>query len=713
MPKTATIGSITTTTGTFQADALPDPFDARDLPYRARLQPLPALMDQRTLTGRYVMLQESNSCTGHAVAAMVNATLAKPRTKIRVSPYMLYYLGRRYDEFPGGEDNGSSLRGVLKGWWHHGVAPLHVWQDLRTVRDLDDPAFRELCAAYPLGAFYRVDPYRVDDMHSAICELHAVVASSIIHDGWRTPRLERHGKALMQVIRRASTDQTLGGHAYALVGYNHIGFLVQNSWGPNWGKGGYATLPYEEWLEAAYDAWVGRPGVPTAPLQKEQRHAITSTGLTRTTGADMTRLRQHVLNIGNDGRLSTNGRITSSPTQLLTLLQALSTSHDQWGSRDIVLFAHGGLVDEATGLTIADRQLNWWLNNKVYPIFITWQSGPGEIILDQLGDTIKRLVPFAAGFNMTEAVDRLIEGTAHRTLAWAWSELKENAIRASAPAPPFGEVDDYTKAPGVSLLLRLLQEYAAQHTGVRLHLVGHSAGTILQGALLARAREYDLPVTSIAFLAAAITHRAFADLVLPHVAGARFTNFVLSDQRELDDTCNLGSLALYRKSLLYLVSRGFERPQQHEVPLVGMQRFANTALQNGVSLRDAIANIGGATVHAPATAPDYARCDARTHGGFDEDELTMTSVLLRIKDLQDSTLVQHFQPNAPLLPITTGIPAQGARKPDTPLVYGPGPVAAAAFAIRAERRRTPRNAIKNRGTRRREDGPQKQGPDPS
>jgi len=32
--------------------------------------------------------------------------------------------------------------------------------------------------------------------------------------------------------------------------------------GTKWGHNGYATLPYDDWLDNGYDAWVGRPGVP-------------------------------------------------------------------------------------------------------------------------------------------------------------------------------------------------------------------------------------------------------------------------------------------------------------------------------------------------------------------------------------------------------------------------------------------------------------------
>jgi hypothetical protein len=71
-------------------------------------------------------------------------------------------------------------------------------------------------------------------------------------------------------------------------------------------------------------------------------------------------------------------------------------------------------------------------------------------------------------------------------------------------------------------------------------------------------------------------------------------------------------VTIYRKSLLYLVSRGFERPKKNEEPLVGMQRFFDDGIRA-----------------ASIVAPD-PRCDARSHGGFDEDPATMNELMRRV-----------------------------------------------------------------------------------
>ena len=246
MPKTVTPGTIQLPSGdTFDTNAVPDPFDARDLEYRPRLQRLPDDIDQRAGGRRFVYEQEGQSCTGHAVAAVINHVLGSTTASARVSPYMLYRLARRYDEFPGEAEAGSSLRAAFKGWFNHGVALESTWDKLNMTRepDPDDEDNLNAWRDRPLGAFYRVNPFRLDDVQSAITELNAIAVSGIIHDGWISPLRVRKGTRTAYVIRRDISPRSRGGHAYCLVGYDEIGFLVQNSWGPTGAAAGSPPCP--------------------------------------------------------------------------------------------------------------------------------------------------------------------------------------------------------------------------------------------------------------------------------------------------------------------------------------------------------------------------------------------------------------------------------------------------------------------------------------
>jgi hypothetical protein len=100
---------------------------------------------------------------------------------------------------------------------------------------------------------------------------------------------------------------------------------------------------------------------------------------------------------------------------------------------------------------------------------------------------------------------------------------------------------------------------------------------------------------------------------------------------------------VYRKSILYLVSRAFEGARDGgEVPILGMAKFAGTKLKDGRTLRDAIVAAKGGMVESRAFTPFNGRCDAVSHVDFDTNMATMTSVLLRILGMPESSGPENF-----------------------------------------------------------------------
>ncbi|MGF2075447.1 C1 family peptidase, partial [Enterococcus casseliflavus] len=57
-------------------------------------------------------------------------------------------------------------------------------------------------------------------------------------------------------------NAVLGSHAFAIIGYDESGFLIQNSWGVQWGRRGFARISYDDWLVNGIDVWVAQLGVP-------------------------------------------------------------------------------------------------------------------------------------------------------------------------------------------------------------------------------------------------------------------------------------------------------------------------------------------------------------------------------------------------------------------------------------------------------------------
>ena len=544
--------------------------------------------------------------------------------------------------------------------------------------DLEDPAIVRKCRERPLGAFYRVNPYRLDDMQSAITELNAIAVSAAIHEGWVQPQpLQRNGQK-MYVIQRAVNARTLGGHAFTLVGYNDVGFLVQNSWGKLWGKGGFATLPYEDWLDSAYDAWVARPGVPQTPFYAGRTRTAQATGgnLAVGPGLDMKRLGVHVVDLGNNGRLSQTGKFISSPAQIERVFTHMERWHNFWlqrqaiEKRHVLIYAHGGLTGEEAGLQTCQRHLNWWLNNHIYPIYFAWETDSTSTVMDRLYDIVHSRLPFGGlGFDLVEQFDRLVEGVTRSGLRWVWDEMKQNARAASEPLsdpdgvqwpPAADQVNAMLDMPGASLVVTRLKQYIAQQgaDSVRVHLVGHSAGSIFHAAMLQRLVEAQIKVDSIQFLAPGLRVDEFLRDIAPHLAAARvarFANFDLNNSRELADTCPVNGTDIYHKSLLYLVSRAFDKQvmdgmEVYEVPLIGMEIFFDRPLDEagGKSLKQVLDEAGGKYVFAPSAAPDDCRSDASHHGWIHEDGPTMTSVVMRVLDVTTPSAEYEYQTNAAL-----------------------------------------------------------------
>ena len=698
VPTTITIAGV----GEIHATAVPDAFDERDLEYRPRLQLLPRVVDKRA--DALVLTQDGNSCTGHAVATMINTVIARDWRgrivkSVRVSPYMLYRLARRYDEFAGEDDIGSSLRGALKGWHRHGIATVDRWPNLEPPEpDLDDPAFIRDASERPLGAYYRVNAQRLDDIQSAINELHAVVVSAAIHDGWIDPiTVDKGTDKPLRVIAKPTHPSWLGGHAFALVGYNEVGFLVQNSWGMAWGKDGFATLPYEDWLDDGYDAWVARPGVPHTPFAKPLNTTVSLTGggLATEAGENLARLARHVVNLTDNGRLSKQGKLTSSPAQVDAIFRQMDVQHATWEQehrrthpttpvppRRLVIYAHGGLVDEAGGIRVADQQIQWWLNNNVYPIHIAWESGAGTTIMGAIRNIFTPKLPAGGLFgDLEEQFDRLVEGLARSSIRPLWNEMKNNAADASVAIA--GPVDWTRPAlipdhPGASLVSsRLVRYLASQPEGrIEVHLAGHSAGAIFLASFMQRLAADDIVVSSMQLLGGALRIDDFAEKVLPHLdtpstPGGRahlgeVRLFNLGERREQDDKCPGGPVTIYHKSLLYLVARALERSPlggNFEVPMVGLAKYLDTPIvKGGRTLRSAI---GGHGIVSPQSAPGDARSEAVGHGDLDTDRATMTSVLLRILDEKEpSPRREYSNYAAPLvLPVAASVAPPEAASP--------------------------------------------------
>jgi len=596
----------------------PDKVDLRDRLYQPSVALVPPPAYRAKAKPPVLNQGDTSACTGFSLAAVMNALLQQSgrRKEAAVSPWMLYSMARRYDEFPGSADAGSSLRGALKGWHRHGACAMRLWSeiDMPTATNVPGEDWWLDAVNRPLGAYYRVDTRSVTDMHVALNEAGILYASAACHDGWLEDRKAKSRKDWVIPFRKAGPAD--GGHAFAIVGYDARGFLVHNSWGEDWGDGGLATLTYEDWIENAMDCWVAQLGVVTgehrrvasssAPARGRKGRALSSEPVLA-----RHQLAPYVIDMENNGQLSGSGAFRTGEDDVRALVtDYLDAARADWGVKageplDLCLYAHGGLVGEGDA---AATFAKWWpalYAARRFPVFLMWESDLWSTIKGRLADLV-RAAPRPTGGPLESLGrwwDARLEGLLAPAGSMLWGEMKQNAQAISSEPQS-----------GARLLVKhLLESPVARRHPLRLHLVGHSAGAIVHSYLIDRMAAQEWEFASVAFMAPAVRVDIFDERVRPWIASGhvkRFRELHLADSAERQDpTCR--PILGYGRSLLYLVSNAFEGGR--EVPILGMEKHfpADLARMRAVKV-----------IEAPGSGSA-----STTHGGFDDDRATLESVI--------------------------------------------------------------------------------------
>jgi hypothetical protein len=544
---------------------------------------------------------------------------------------MLYSMARRYDEFPGAsEDTGSSLRGAMKGWYKHGVCVDTLWRK----EPMPPPAKSSVedwwqdGAKRPLGAYYRVETRSASDMHAALNDVGIIYASALCHSGWEEGfKLTPAQRAGWRIPCR-KTGPGDGGHAFVIVGYDEHGFLIQNSWGATWGDGGFATLTYDDWYENAMDCWVAQLGVVTE--QHLEVAAALSLRVTTTAGTVTVNLATNkelrnreispfVIDMENNGRLSQSGEFRTQESDLKALATThLSAARKLWnidsGPMDVAIYAHGGLTDEETAADTAARWIPALYEAQIFPVFLMWETDLWSTVKDRLEDIITGEPRPTGGFRdeLSKWWNTRLERTLAEPGSLIWGEMKQNAEAIST-----------NQQSGVRKFYAVCQSLKAfEPARVRLHLIGHSAGAIVHSYVANALVRGGWRFKTINFMAPAVTVKTFNDQVLPHLKSIKveqYNQFHLTDAIEQKDpTCR--PILGYGRSLLYLVSESFEHGVR--TPILGMEKYFQ-------SIQQALAT--GAQGRIRVWAAPTVESASTTHGGFDDDDKTMKTIISLIK----------------------------------------------------------------------------------
>src|SRR5690606_25763706 len=141
-------------------------------------------------------------------------------------------------------------------------------------------------------------------------------------------------------------------------------------------------------------------------------------------------LRPYVINL-NQGLFSSSGRYSSSQGDVDAIfdqhLPHWAKGQDEDKALRIVIYAHGGLVSEQQGLLVAQGQIDWWLDNGVYPLHFVWETGLWETLGQVLQPEKRRAIDWAAPSDVL--IETLARGLGGVKI---WSAMKASAEKASA-----------------------------------------------------------------------------------------------------------------------------------------------------------------------------------------------------------------------------------------------------------------------------------------
>ncbi len=582
--------------------------DLRDLTYTPSLRALSRRLDppsylvaalrNRRRVARVVRNQllggdeGRSSCTAQALASVVDilrvvdgAGDLRILDDVRASAEMIYAEGRLIEAAELGlsqpTEGLNSLRSAIKAYYHNGVCTEEEWRRAKGARIEGGHAVAVAKAArdITLGAYYRVRP-RLNDYHTALNDVGAIFAAAEIHAGWDTGAVRGNGG---RINLAGAAGGVVGNHAFVIVGYDEDGFLVLNSWGPEWGGfrprtvssgsgwPGIGHWSYQDWAERVIDGWVLRLGVPTSnafeyTLGEQGLGAFVSAAI-RSGSTPRYELIGHYVHL-DDGAFVRTGAFPSDRASIDATVALLNDRRKPAKSRKaggdvkrvydkVLLWIAGGNEMTKDAITDAVVAKPYWVSQNVYPITVLWCSDFIEqtiVVLDRL---------FEAALEKTGKpgpdLDRRIEIEARGIGRAFWRDIKRSARCAAAGG------DRRLSSGGMNEAFAALMKLDPQ---IELHIVAEGAGAILLAECFesaaadkanpSAAKALMARIATLTLLAPACTAAVLEDTLLDWSKLTKRKMLLLTQSAATSRRMITG---LYGKSIIELVQRSFEEEE--------------------------------------------------------------------------------------------------------------------------------------------------------
>jgi len=170
---------------------------------------------------------------------------------------LFIYYNERKMEGSIDQDSGGALRDGMKSINTTGVCAESMWPyDVSTFKtEPSAECYKAAQSAHTLK-YRRVRQTEAAMKHALHTEQQPVVFGFTVYSSFESEEVAKTGR----MPTPEADDKPMGGHAVLCVGFDDAQqcFIVRNSWGAEWGMGGYFYMPYDFLLDAdsASDFWI-------------------------------------------------------------------------------------------------------------------------------------------------------------------------------------------------------------------------------------------------------------------------------------------------------------------------------------------------------------------------------------------------------------------------------------------------------------------------
>lgn len=221
-----------------------DRHDERDVMFSSRRVKFPPRVDLSSVM-TFPLYDQLNlgSCTAQAIAAHLEFNQIKQGKKKRFAPSRLFiYYNERAMEGTVNEDSGAEIRDGIKSVNKLGAPAETLWPYTISQFKVRPPKKAYADALKNQTIAYQRVSVGVATMKACLAQGYPFVCGFTVFESFESTTVERTGIVPMP----EKNEYVLGGHAVLCVGYDDATsrFKCRNSYGKDWGLGGYFEIPY-------------------------------------------------------------------------------------------------------------------------------------------------------------------------------------------------------------------------------------------------------------------------------------------------------------------------------------------------------------------------------------------------------------------------------------------------------------------------------------